>query len=103
MNKKTFIKLMKELVLLSDDLDNLNEAFKKFEPDFNHVCFSRYEDLALKAISEAMNDKYDWISYWLYDLSRGKEAKRLMVTDINGKDIPMKTLSNLYDCIIDSK
>jgi len=46
-----------------------------------------------------MNDKSEWISYWLYELDCGKEAEKLKVTDKNGKTIPMKTISNLYDCI----
>jgi hypothetical protein len=46
-----------------------------------------------------MDDKHDEISYWCYDLNFGRDAKKDSVTDKNGKGIPIKTLSNLYDLI----
>lgn len=99
MDKTTFIKLMKEFIQLHKDEDNLDNAFRKFDPDFGHFTLGRYESLFVKTISEAMNDKYDNISYWIYDCNMGKDAKKDSVTDKNGKGIPIKTLSNLYNLI----
>jgi hypothetical protein len=99
MNYKTFEKLMKELVSIKEDEDNLNKAFRKFEPDFNYIGFWRYETLVVKAIQEVMNDEYDYIGYWLYEVDCGKKAKVGTVTDEKGKNIPIKTLKNLYDVI----
>lgn len=98
MNKKEFIKLVSELVSIKQDEDNLNKALQKFEPDFNYICFGRYETLVVRALEFAMNDTSSWISYWLYDCDCGK--KPMKVTDKQGKRVPMKTISNLYDCII---
>lgn len=98
MNKETFTKLIKELVSIKQDEDNLNQAFKKFEPDLNYIGFGRYETLVVRALEFAMNDTSSWISYWLYDCDCGKNPMR--VTDKQGKKVPMKTISNLYDCII---
>ena len=99
MDYKTFEKLMKELVSLKEDEDNINNAFRKFEPDFNGITFGRYETLVVQAIKEAMNDEYDYIGYWLYEVDCGKKAKVGTVTDKDGKNIPIKTLKNLYDLI----
>lgn len=90
---------MKELVDIKDCEDGLNEAFKKFEPDFNYIGFGRYETLVVDSIKEAMDDKYDWISYWIYDLECGTKAKKKTVTSKDGKNIPIKTLDNLYNII----
>lgn len=102
MTKKTFIKLMQELVSLKQDEEALSKAFQKFEPDFNRISFGRYESLVAKAIREAMQDEYDWVEYWLYELDCGKKAKDTTVISKEGKNIPIKTLSNLYD-LIESK
>ena len=97
MNKETFIKLMTELVSIIKDEDNLNTAFKKFEPEFNRISFSRYETLVVESLEFGMNDKDRWISYWIYDCDMGKEDRQ--VTSKDGKKIPIKTLTNLYNLI----
>jgi len=103
MNKEKFIELVTELCALRKAEDNLNIAFKVFEPDFNYVCFGRYESLIVKSIKIAVGDEYDYLSYWLYDLDLGRNAKKGSVTDKNGKSIPIKTISNLYDLIVKMK
>ena len=99
MPKEQFIKLMQELIAIRKDEENLNKAFKKFNPDFNYISFGRYETLVVKALKAATNDKYGDISYWIYDLEEGKEAKKDTLKSKEGKNIPIKTLSNLYDVI----
>lgn len=97
MDRKQFTKIMQELVSLKSDEENLNQAFKRFEPDFNYICFSRHETLIVKCLEFAMQDKNNWISYWLYDCDCGKN--NLKVTNKHGKRIPLKTISNLYNLI----
>ena len=99
MNKKQFIKSMKDLIRLKRDEENLNKAIKKFSPDFNYVCFDRYENLVLEVLKIATGDKYDNIAYWLYELNEGKDAVKDSVTDKDGKCLPIKTLSDLYNMI----
>ena len=100
--KQEFTEVIKELVSIKKAEDNLNLAFKAFEPDFNYICFGRYETLVIKSMELAMNDQYNYISYWIYDLNCGKDSKKGKITDKDGKDIPMKTISHLYDIIEDS-
>lgn len=99
MNKQEFTKILTELVSLKKDESNLNKALKKFESDFNYICFSRYENLIVKLLEIAMNDKSNWISYWIYDCNCGKDSKYGKVTDKNGKNVPIKTISDLYNLI----
>ncbi len=98
MNKEEFINIMEELVSLKKDEDDLNAAFKKFEPDFNYISFGRYESLVTKALKFAMGDTSDWISYWIYDCDCGKDAEN-KIKSKEGKNIPIRTLGNLYDLI----
>jgi len=98
MNKKDFIKIVKELVALKKIEYCLNEAFRKFDSNFNYICFGRYEELVVKMLELAMNDTSEWISYWLYECDCGKYSKN-KVKDKKGKNIPLKTISDLYNCI----
>ena len=90
---------MNEFIALRKDEDNVNKAMRKFNPDFGYFSLGRYETLFLQAMKEAMNDNSDWISYFVYDMSFGKDAKEKSVTDKNGKGIPIKTLDDLYNII----
>jgi len=102
MKKDKFIKLMKELVAIKQDEDNLNKAFKKFEPDWNYLCFVRYETLVVNTLKEAMNDKYDWIGYFLYE-RYCKFTKKNIIHDSEGKNLPFRNYDDLYNLIINKK
>ena len=98
MTEKQFTELIEELVSIKQDENALMIAFKKFEPDFNHICFGRYETLVVRSLEFAMNDTSQWISYWLYDCNCGRSPMK--VTDKNRKNVPMKTIKDLYKCIV---
>lgn len=98
MTKKEFIKIMKEFIEISKTEDELNDVLKKFDPDFNFITFSRHATLFIDTLKIAINDSNGWIGYWLYELDFGKNAKKNTVT-INKRNIPIKTLDNLYDII----
>lgn len=102
MTKQKFKELMTELLEIKQAENNLNKAFKAFEPDFNYICFGRYETLVVNSIKEAMNDRYDWIGYWLYECDCGKEYKTYKVTTKDGKHIPLKTLDDLYKLLTEN-
>ena len=101
MKKKEFIKIMKDLLQIKKDEENLNKAFKRFEPDFNYISFGRYEMLVVDALKYAMEDKGDWLEWWLYECDYGRDKK--MVKSLEDKDgkklMPKGTLSELYDVI----
>ena len=91
-----FIEIMNEFISIKKHESQLNEAFKNFEPDLNYISFGRYESLVVKVIKIAMQDTSDRISYWIYELNFGKDAKLDSVKDKNGKSIPIKHLGDLY-------
>jgi hypothetical protein len=96
-DKKTFIKLMQELIQLQRLERDCQRVFKKLDPGFNFWTLGKYENIVVEALGASLNDKDDWIAYWLYELNCGKNAKNGTVKDKNGKNIPIKTLSDLYD------
>lgn len=98
-NRKKFITMIRELRMLKEAEDNLNKAFKIFEPDFSCISFGRYETLILTALEYAFKDKDGWISYFVYDLEFGKKWHKKCITDKDGKDIPLKNANDLYNLI----
>ncbi len=98
MDRKKFKELMRELIAIKQDEENLSKAFKKFEPDFNNISFGRYETLVLESLEEAMKDEHNWISYFLYDCLCGKDSKD-RIKDKNGKVLSFSTLDELYSMI----
>ena len=98
MTKQEFKKILSELVAIKKDEDNLNEAFVKFEPDWNWICFGRYETLVVDMLRLVMNDSADWIGYFLYE--RNCEfTNEHIVENKNGKKLPFRNYDDLYDLI----
>lgn len=52
-----------------------------------------------KLLEDVMHDVDGWISYWLWDLDRGRKSRKGMVT-IDGKAIPLKTIKQLYRLLV---
>ena len=98
MAKKIFIKLLKELISIRKDVDALNKAFKKFEPDFNWISFGRFETLITDCLKEAMEDKEDWVGYYLYEMDC-KFSKKSVGSYKDGKKIYIRNYNDLYDLI----
>jgi len=100
MNKVEFIKTMTKLILLKKDEGDLRTAFKKFDPDWCDISFGRYETLVVDTLKETMNDKSDWIGWWIYETDCGKKTKLTnSVRSKTGKKLPCKTLGDLYNII----
>ncbi|MFA6089956.1 MAG: hypothetical protein WC755_08925 [Candidatus Woesearchaeota archaeon] len=101
MTKKEFIDTMKKFIELRKFEEEINAVVRKFDQNFSILSVDKYEDLFVKTLTFAMNDEHNWVSYWIYDCDMGTNT-RLMnsVKDMNGKKLQIKTLSNLYDIII---
>jgi len=52
----------------------------------------------LKVIKDAVNDKDDWIDYYVYELDFGKEYRDGCVT-FDGKNARLKTTNDLWNII----
>jgi hypothetical protein len=98
MTKETFIELMKDFIKIKEDEEELNKAFKNFEPDFNYISFGRYKRLFLKTIKEAMDDEYDWIDYFIYERDC-KFTNKSIVRNKDGKNLPFRNFTNLWNLI----
>jgi hypothetical protein len=101
MKYEQFAQLMIDLIRIKEDAQELNKAFRKFEPDFNYISFSRYEELIVRAIKDALDDKDDWIGYWLYERD-GKFSKEKII-EIDGKKMAINSYKDLWYLITNIK
>jgi hypothetical protein len=100
LTKEKFIRALTELKSLEEDIDNVHVALQKLDPDFGGFYLSRVSTLIVNLLKDAMNDKYDYIDYFIYELEYGKKWKKGMITDKNKKDIKLQTAEDLYNYII---
>ena len=100
MDKKTFIFILEQLLDIKKDVDNFNDALNRLEPDFrNYISFGRYETLVVDTLKSAMNDKDDWIGYFLYERD-AKFTRKNIINDKDGKNVPFRNMDDLYELII---
>lgn len=99
MNKKEFTDTLKNIKSVIDDIGGVHNALRKLDPDFGGFYLSRVETVLLDMLKKLTDDKYDWIGYYVYELEWGKKWKRGTITLKNKKDVPLKTMSDLYDII----
>lgn len=101
MDKKTFKEIMTEFLAIKKDEKTLRAAYREAGVDcFDMLLGGKYENLAIKILSEAMEDKDDWIGYWMYEIDCGSKAKKDSAQNSNGKPIPIKTIDDLWNILI---
>lgn len=103
LTKKQFKKHILRLKELTNEQDKINNVMKKSKlaDGFNVGLFgiTWYEDLIIKILKDTFNDKSDWIGYWIYELDFGKDYKKGCVKSKEGKNIPLKTIDDLYNLL----
>ena len=84
----------------------INGIFSKEFFDCSFFPYSKYEAMMIKLLSIIMEDESGWISYFIYELEFGEkyEDGDITATDKDGKEvmIPMKTIDDLYQVLIDN-
>lgn len=53
----------------------------------------------IELLGKAVDDKDDWISYFIFELDFGKQNDVLQVKDCDGNEIPLKTTKDLWNII----
>ena len=95
---------MSGLKTLEEDIKGVDKALQKLSPDFGGFFIDSVNELVIEAIqSNFGNDPSEWIWYYIYDLDWGKDWKEGTVTSIDGKDVKLKTLSDLYGILTEPK
>lgn len=94
--KKQFIELMEEYGKILEAEDKISGAMKLLDEDFNYFSIRNATFLFEKAISLALDDRWDWIQYFIYDCDWWRNP---LTVEIDNKKFKLTTLSKLYDII----
>ena len=106
-SKEDFVSIMSTIKGWHDTSDAMEAALKGasaeasplrdfFSPE---AFFVEGEVLVLKTLTLALNDKEEWIEYWIFELDFGRKWKEGMICSPDGEDIPLQTLDQLYELI----
>lgn len=63
-------------------------------------AFTEWESRFVKLLQQCFEDT-DWISYWIYDCNFGTNDFADSIKDKNGKQIPFRTVEDLYNLLMD--
>lgn len=88
------------------DLDEICNKYMK-NTEINSLQYSEVnmwlpslEIICIELLSKIMHNKYETIDYFVYDLNFGEDWKPGCIEN-NGKDIKLKTIKDLYNCLIE--
>lgn len=98
--KEVFTQVLEDVKMVSDYQDHLNAFFKKNDVDgyiFQPDCTCSVLQLLHFIFGE--RDVEEWISYFCFELDFGRKYKDGMVTDKDGKNIPLGTIGDLYNVL----
>ena len=97
--KEMFVQLIKEWKELIDKVDEVDDVvYKHFGVSLGEM-FCQYDAMVCAALSAAVDDKDDWVSYFAFE--RNFNLDEPCVMDNDGKDIPTGTWEQVYDLITD--
>ena len=98
--KKDFIEHMTSLKKMRKAEEKLREAISLLDASNSYVNFGIYENMFIRTMKFALEDKWSCLSYWVYDCDMGTNKKLITsVKDGKGKKVKLTTLSELYDFI----
>jgi len=92
---KEFGDAIRSIATVLDTNDALEKHLESSVLEYNAPLIATTVTL----LENVMNDKDQWISYWLWELDFG-QRNDLMVTDENGETIPLTTVVDLYNLLI---
>lgn len=95
---KEFEHYIKQIIKFREQEEAFSKAISNMT-DTNRVGIYDYqEDLIVKLLEKLMDDKWNNISWWIYEKDFGK-AKKLTYKDANKKIIPTTTIKDLYNLL----
>lgn len=101
MEKELFVDTMNKIKSLAQEQEAFNDMLRRIDDNFgggyiHHKSISILEEL----LSKLMNDQWDNISYWMWELDFGDKYVDGCVTEADGTIIKLQTPEELYDFIM---
>lgn len=98
-SKETFVNTMNKLRDLDRKMDAVDKAFKALGSDFCSFYVTGIFDTTFDLLKEAMNDKDNWIEYFVYERDWLRDFK-LGDVEVNGEPVKIYSWGDVYDFIV---
>ena len=98
-SKETFVNTMNKLRDLDRKMDAVDKAFKALDSDFCSFYVTGIFDITFDLLKEAMNDKDNWIEYFVYERDWLRDFK-LGDVEVNGEPVKIYSWGDVYDFIV---
>lgn len=99
MDFKTFKECIDSIIDVHKKEIELGRIFDSYIVNFSDNLIG----CTIKLLEERMNDDYQWIDYWLWELDFGDTWEKYKIIDKNGEDIKLQTIEDLYNLLIKEK
>ena len=105
LSQQEFVDIINRLREASDLQEQVDRLFRNsrdnIENDFCNAAALQisHENSVVFLLKRIMNDHYEYIDYFIYELDYGRKYESGMITDENGQDIDIHTPELLYDVI----
>lgn len=103
---KEFKAYIEDIKSVYDFECQLMELCSTFNKQTQHQALFEIPTLvetSINLLEELVGDKGEWISYWFFELEYGKLADDFTVEDEEGNNIPLMTIEDLWNIIINDK
>ena len=99
MSKEDF---MINLLEIKEDLDfynNLYSLSREYKREDEINIMPKSIATAIKCLEAAIGDKYEYVSWFIWEKDWGERGKDFAVYDEEGNVIPTETLEDIYDLV----
>lgn len=104
MNKDLFIQTIETMEKLNSEQEAFNDLLRVVDSEFGGgYIHNKTISLLADLLKEFTNDRYDYISYYLWEIDFGREYYDGCITDSDGSIIPLRTAEDLYNLIMSSQ
>lgn len=100
-DKENFVKIIKELQRIYSLEEKMNSIAKELDQDFPPSIMVTSYQMISDLLKIAIDDKWDIVSWYLYENDFGNKIKKDSITDLEGNNIDVTTPEKLYDYIIE--
>ena len=97
-SKEIFVRTMERLTTLDKKMDTADKALKDLDSNFCGLYIPEVFDLAIDLLTEAMNDKHEWIKYFVYERDWLRDFK-LGDIEVESEPVKIYTWADVYDFI----
>ena len=91
---KRYIDAIENVVRLKDCMCDLRQKDKSREFE---LYFPSLECEVSRLLESIMEDKGEWISYWIFELDFGRKYEDGAITEADGSIIKLETVEDLYN------